>query len=214
MYKSKIKICGIKNLDTLKCCIENKADFFGLIFYSKSPRNIKINSAINLINYSINKKISSVGVFVNQEINSLNKILKILQLDYIQLHGNENEDYIKKIKEKNKVKIIKTISISSYEDFKKAEKYNNNNIDFFLFDYKPKKNELPGGNSKTFNWELIKNIKIKKEWFLSGGINIKNVNEIKNFAIPYGIDVSSGVEDKPGFKNNAKIKNLISKYNE
>ena len=211
MNKKKIKICGVKDLGTLKCCIENKVNFFGLIFYKKSPRNIKINKAIELIKYSMNKKIFSVGVFVNKEINALNKILKILKLDYVQLHGDENNDYINKIKKINKIKIIKAVSIRNYQDFKKIDNYNN--VDFFLFDYKPKKNELPGGNSKKFNWKLINKIKINKNWFLSGGINIGNINEIKKYAIPYGIDVSSGVEDKPGFKSNEKIKNLINKYN-
>lgn len=82
----------------------------------------------------------------------------------------------------------------------------------FLFDYKPSKDELPGGNAKTFSWDLISDIKIDKPWFLSGGININNINKIKNYKIPYGIDISSGVEDKLGIKSNNKITSLLKFY--
>ena len=71
---------------------------------------------------------------------------------------------------------------------------------------------MPGGNAKKFNWSLLKGIKIEKPWFLSGGININNINDIKNYAIPYGIDVSSGVEEKLGIKNNKKIVSLVNAY--
>ena len=84
--------------------------------------------------------------------------------------------------------------------------------DAFLFDYKPSKDELPGGNAKSFNWDLIKNIKTNKPWFLSGGININNINNINKYAIPYGIDISSGVEVKPGIKSLKKIKSLVKFY--
>ena len=210
MIKSKIKICGIKDIETLNCCIESKINFFGLIFYNKSPRYIQYDKAVKLLNFVNGKEIFSVGVFVNENIDKLNEILKNLKVNYIQLHGTEDNDYIKYIKQKNNVKVIKTISIDNKKDFKKIDLFRN--TDSFLFDYKPNKNELPGGNAKKFNWELIKDIEIKKNWFLSGGINIKNINDIKKYAIPYGIDISSGVEDKIGIKSIPKIKSLINLY--
>ena len=210
MNNSKIKICGIKKIETLKCCIQNNINYFGLIFYKKSPRYISYESALDLINYSKNKNISSVGVFVNENIEYLNKMIKKLNFDFVQLHGKENDEYIKEIKENHNTKIIKVISVSTLNDIKKITKYPNS--DLFLFDYKPSKKELPGGNAKKFNWSLLRGIKIEKPWFLSGGININNINDIKDYAIPYGIDVSSGVEEKPGIKNNKKIVSLINTY--
>ena len=210
MNNSKIKICGIKKIETLKCCIQNNINYFGLIFYKKSPRYISYESAQDLINYSKNKNISSVGVFVNENIEYLHKILKKLNFNFIQLHGEENNQYIKDIKKNSNIKIIKVISISALADFKKIIEYPNS--DLFLFDYKPSETELPGGNAKKFNWSLLKGIKIEKPWFLSGGININNINDIKNYAIPYGIDVSSGVEEKLGIKNNKKIVSLVNAY--
>ena len=210
MNKSKIKICGIKDIKTLNCCIKNKVDFFGLIFYKKSPRNISFNDALNLVYHSKNKKIKSVGVFVNESINQLNLLLKKLKVDYIQLHGKEDNQYISEIKKSNSVKIIKNIPIQGLTDLLAINNYPN--ADMFLFDYKPMENELPGGNSKQFSWELIKNIEIDKPWFISGGINIKNINKINNFTIPYGIDISSGVEEIQGIKSNDKITLLIKSY--
>jgi len=210
LSKLKFKICGIKNLKILDCCISNNVDFFGLVFYKKSPRNIEIKDAQKLISYSKNKSISSVGVFVNEPITKLQKILKILKLDYIQLHGNEDKNYMHEVKQNSSIKIIKNISVNSKEDLLKIEKYPN--ADFLLFDYKPTKEELPGGNAKKFSWDLIKYIKINQPWFLSGGINIKNINEIKNYAIPYGIDISSGVEASRGNKSINKINSLFRFY--
>lgn len=206
----KFKICGIKSLETLDCCIANNVDFFGLIFYKKSPRNIEIKDAQKLIFYSKHKSISSVGVFVDEPIIHLLNLLKILKLDYIQLHGNEDENYISEIKKNNSIKIIKNISVNSKEDLIKLKKYPN--ADFFLFDYKPSEEELPGGNAKRFSWNLLKNIKTNKPWFLSGGINIKNIKEIENYAFPYGIDISSGVEVSPGKKSINKINSLFQFY--
>ena len=210
MYKTKIKICGIRTINILECCIKNNVDFFGLIFYPKSPRNINLDEALNLIKYSQNKNISAVGVFVNEPLDNSKYIINKLQLKYIQLHGKENFDYIAKIKNNQPVKVIKNIAIKSSEDFLKTKEYSN--TDIFLFDYKPNNNELPGGNSKRFSWDLIRDIKVDKPWFLSGGININNIKEIKNYAIPYGIDISSGVEDKLGIKNNYKIISLLKIY--
>ena len=210
MNNSKIKICGIKKIETLKCCIQNNINYFGLIFYKKSPRFVSYESALDLINYSKNKNISSVGVFVNENIEYLNKMIKKLNFNFVQLHGKENNEYINEIKKNHNTKIIKVISVSALNDMKKVTKYPN--ADLFLFDYKPSKKELPGGNAKKFDWSLLRGIKIEKPWFLSGGININNINDIKDYAIPYGIDVSSGVEEKPGIKNNKKIVSLINTY--
>jgi phosphoribosylanthranilate isomerase len=210
LSKLKFKICGVKSLEILDCCIVNNVDFFGLIFFKKSPRNIEIEDAQKLIFYSKNKSISSVGVFVNEPIIQLQNLLKKLKLDYIQLHGNEDKNYMSEIKKNNSIKIIKNISMNSKEDLLKIEKYPN--ADFLLFDYKPSEKELPGGNAKKFSWDLLKYIKTDQPWFLSGGINIKNINEVKNYAIPYGIDISSGVESSPGNKSINKINSLFQFY--
>jgi len=208
----KIKICGIKNTAILDCCNKFNVNYYGLIFYKNSPRNITVKDAIKLVkNKKINKSIA-VGVFVNHDIYDLIELIKIIDLKYIQLHGNENNDYISRLKDKFDLKIIKAIGIQNENDFKQIKSFSQ--ADFLLFDYKSKKNELPGGNSKSFNWSIIKEKSIAKPWFISGGINKKNINEILENLTPYGIDISSGVEDYPGIKNPKKIKEIVKLINE
>ena len=202
------KICGIKNEDTLICCEDNNVDFFGMIFYPKSPRNISIEDASNLQKKSENFNINGVGVFVNKNINEIEDIIKKVRLKYVQLHGSENEEYIKALK-KFGVKVIKSVSISNKNDL--INIYNYNSADYYLFDYKPMEGELPGGNAKSFNWSILKNLNTSKPWFLSGGINIKNIQEILIDINPFGVDLSSGVEKELGIKDNHIINNFIGK---
>ena len=206
------KICGLKDEETVICCEQNKVDFFGMIFYEKSARNIDIIEAKKLTDISNKLKIQPVGVFVNHNIDTLKKIILFLNLKFIQLHGEENQSYIDAIKSQFDIKIIKKISIRTAKDLNKISKFKN--IDYLLFDYKPNNNELPGGNSKSFDWELLKDKKIDLPWFISGGINQDNIKKIQNILNPNGIDLSSGVEESIGIKNNTIINNLFKKFYE
>ncbi len=204
------KICGLKKRESLICCEENKVDFFGMIFYEKSPRNITFDEAKILTDLSKDLKIKPVGVFVNHNISELKKIISSLNLKYAQLHGDENQIYVDEIKKEFNLKIIKKISIRTAPDLNKINNYKN--IDYLLFDYKPNNNELPGGNSKSFDWKLLKGLKFDLPWFISGGINETNIKNIKNLLNPNGIDLSSGVEESKGIKSNNKINNLFNKF--
>ena len=197
----------LKEKDSILCCEANNVDFFGLIFYKKSPRNISYKNARELINFAKDLRITPVGVFVNQGINDLKDIITYLNLKYIQLHGDESQEYINEIKNTFRIKIIKKFSIESEKDLVKVNQIKN--IDYLLFDYKPSSGELPGGNSKSFDWNLLKNAQIKLPWFVSGGINESNIKNIKKTLNPNGIDLSSGVEESLGKKSNKKINNLL-----
>ena len=205
-----IKICGIQNKDTLLCCEKNMVNFFGMIFYKESPRNISIEHASHLQIISENLNINGVGVFVNKDINELKEIIKNIKLKFVQLHGSEDETYVKNLK-KIGVRVIKTISLSNKNDLDDISKYDS--ADYLMFDYKPLKGELPGGNAKKFDWNILKNLKTDKPWFLSGGINSNNIKHILNDINPYGVDLSSGVEKELGIKDNHIINNFIGKIN-
>ena len=126
----------------------------------------------------------------------------------MQLHGSEDNLYVENIK-KIGVKIIKTISVRDIGDLTKIQNFKS--ADYFLFDYKPLKNELPGGNAKSFDWNLLKNLKTDKPWLLSGGINTNNIQQIIEDINPFGVDLSSGVEKELGIKDNHIINNFIRK---
>ena len=211
MNKIKVKICGIKEIATIDCCIDNNVEYFGLVFFEQSVRNINLKHALKLINYANLKKIIPVGVFVNKSINDLREIIKKTHLSYVQLHGNENDNYISILKKEFNLKVLKSVGIKEKADLKKINDFSN--ADYFLFDYKPETNDLPGGNAKKFDWSLLHDVKINKPWFISGGININNIREIDKNLIPYGIDISSGVEEKPGIKSTEKINKLLEKLN-
>ena len=205
-----VKICGIKSLETLYCCEKNNVDFFGMIFYKKSPRNISIKKAKELQMTSERLRINGVGVFVNFEFDYLEKYINDLGLRFIQLHGDENNNYIIKIKKKG-VKVIKKISLRNKSDLNRINDFHE--ADFFLFDYKPEAGDLPGGNAKQFNWDIIRDLNINKPWFLSGGINLGNIQTIKRQFNPYGVDLSSGVEKELGIKDNDIINNFMDELN-
>ncbi len=211
MNKVKIKICGIKEISTIDCCIKNNVEYFGLVFFEQSVRNINLEHALKLINYANLKNIKPVGVFVDKSINDLKEIINKTHLSYVQLHGNENDNYISILKKEFNLKVLKSVGIKEKADIKKINDFSN--ADYLLFDYKPEIYDLPGGNAKKFDWTLLHDIKINKPWFISGGININNIREIDKNLIPYGIDISSGVEEKPGIKSAEKINKLLEELN-
>ena len=204
------KICGLKEINIIDCCEKKNVDFFGMIFYDKSSRYITLKQAQELVNFSKNKNIKPVGVFVNENLEIVKSSIKNLNLKIVQLHGKENDEYIKEIKHNADLKVIKSIPIKNKKDFRKINNYQSN--DYFLLDYKSEKDELPGGNAKQFDWSLLSDLNINKPWFLSGRINKSNINKIKNYVNPNGIDLSSGVEEVPGIKSVKMINNLFEKY--
>ena len=128
----------------------------------------------------------------------------------IQLHGNESLERIREIKTLSSLKIIKSFGIENAVDLEKTNAYVDE-VDYLLFDAKPNESELPGGNAKTFNWSSLNGYVSRKEFFLSGGLNIENVETAVNSNLTNFFDVSSGVESSPGVKDKQKISEFINK---
>lgn len=189
---TKIKICGIKDIQTVEALNIAGADFAGFMFYPKSRRFISAEDAVGL-KKELSASIKTVGVFVDAEPEEILKIVRSGVIDMIQLHGNENESYIKNIKELSMLPVIKAFRIDSRDDADKAEK---SPADFILLD------NGAGGTGKSFDWELIKGI--EREYFLAGGLNPENVGRACKELNPWAVDVSSGVEEN-GVKDPEKI---------
>ena len=180
-------------------------DFIGLIFYEKSPRFLEEKDIdLNYLKVPIqrfentNEYIRKVGVFVDAESNYILSKVEEYNLDYVQLHGNENIFYCEKLK-KAGLKIIKAFSVDKHFSFTNTEAYQYY-CDYFLFDTK---GENPGGNGLAFDWSILDNYKGDTPFFLSGGINPKMDERIKSFYHPklFGVDLNSGFEIEPGFKD-------------
>ncbi|MFZ9469898.1 MAG: phosphoribosylanthranilate isomerase [Rickettsiales bacterium] len=202
----KIKLCGFNDINSLECAIENSCDFLGFVFVKNSVRNINYEQA-NIFAKFIPKKISKVAVVVNASIDEIEKINNSLQPDFFQFHGEENLQYIHGFKEKYpNIKIIKAFSIQDNKDLESIEIFKNA-VDYFLFD-----NKSPGSGNK-FDWDLLKNISSQKPWFLSGGINIDNIEDALKKTNARFFDISSGIEKIRGQKSPELIKNLMEKFN-
>ena len=193
----KIKICGLKRNEDIEYVNEALPDYIGFVF-SKSRRQVTLQQAYDL-KRGLNSRIKSVGVFVNEPQDMIAELAQNGIIDLAQLHGNEDNVYISKLREKTdgKVKIIKAISISN--EFS-IDQINEIDADFFLLD------NGSGGTGKAFDYSLIKN-KVNDRIFLAGGINAGNIKNAVSLN-PYCIDVSSGAESD-GIKDREKIIKLV-----
>lgn len=179
-------------------------DYMGFIFYEKSPRFVGHDFVIPS---EVPKEISRVGVFVNHTMQSVNDTVSKHQLQYAQLHGDESVEYCEELKQPG-LKIIKVFRVDEDFDFSITKQFEQV-ADFFLFDTKGK---LYGGNAKPFDWNLLSQYNQAVPFFLSGGIQPNNIQELKKLSSLniHAIDVNSGVEERPGFKNVNKISEIIN----
>ena len=208
MTINKIKVCGITDLSIANFCIENGADYLGFVSYSDSPRDISFHESKNIIK-QLSSPINTVAVTVNANIDNAKEI-EDSGFNFIQCHGSETPDYLSMIKKTTSLKIIKAFGISSQNDLFNIGNYSEF-CDFFLMDAKPERSEMPGGNAKKFNWNLLRDQNINKQFFLSGGLDEDNIEiAIKN-NITSLFDVSSSVESSPGVKDTLKIKQFINR---
>jgi len=207
---TQLKVCGLTKLDQIKELIDLKIDFLGFIFYEKSPRYV--------LNHLTLKQIAEiphfrkVGVFVNESIEGIVEIASEANLDIIQLHGDEDEKYIKLLRQTigENIKIIKVIRIGnqSSEELQKTINQQPKTINYLLFDTDSK---AFGGTGKTFDWNILNDIEIPIPYFLSGGISLENVEELKNInQKPIALDINSKFEIEAGNKDLEKVKEFLS----
>ena len=199
----KIKICGQNNPRIIEHCLNLPIDYQGLIFYEKSPRNISVDTLKIIKHYYSQFNNKFVGVFVNPTLHEIEEKLKIFDFHTIQLHGSEDQKFINEVKSKFQKQIFKTLSPKALIENKFS------NVDYFLIEGKPEKNEQPGGNNKTWNWSEFSNPK-KLPFILSGGLNESNVLNAINLTGADFVDINSGVEEKKGEKNLSLIDRLVS----
>ena len=189
----KIKICGLFRDYDMDYVNEAKPDFAGFVF-AKSHRQVSIETAQKLKN-KLDKNILSVGVFVNEDINKIVELCDKNVIDLVQLHGDEDDNYINELKKVCSKKIIKAVKVKTAED---VFRWRNCQADWLMFD-------AGMGEGKTFDWSILKNF--VRPYFLAGGINESNIEQAIKLN-PYCIDVSSGVETNK-VKDREKILNIV-----
>lgn len=197
---SKIKICGLKRECDIDYVNSALPDYIGFVF-AKSRRQVTIEQA-RLLKQKLDCKIKAVGVFVNEDKYTVCKIANEGIIDLIQLHGDEDEDYITNIKENTTKPIIKAVRVQSAQQVLSAQCLP---CDYLLLDAYNKNSY--GGAGESFNWELIP--KLEKPFFLAGGLDEKNILAAQNAVAPYCLDLSSGVEEN-GVKSREKIEKIVN----
>lgn len=201
-----VKICGLSEPDTLRAAVESGARFVGFVFYPPSPRNVSFDIAWNLAR-TVPTGVRSVGLFVDPNDALLAHILTGIQLDMIQLHGDETPERVAEIKAKYNMPVMKAMRVETAADLETAPGYEAV-ADWLLFDAKVP-GDLPGGTGHSFDWTILKGQSFQKPWMLGGGLNAQNVTEALSVLKPDAVDVSSGVESTRGVKDAGKIKAFI-----
>lgn len=195
----RVKVCGITNAADAKEAVRCGANALGFIFYKKSPRYISPIKAKKIV-AGLPLFVIPVGVFVNEKPETIKKITRICGLCTIQLHGDESSAYCRKLI--RYYQVIKAFRISD-----KLPALKNYPAHAFLFDTYRK--ESYGGSGKVFNWDLLANKKFSRPVILSGGLNPKNVRKAVARVKPFAVDVSSGVEVRPGKKSVKLLKEFF-----
>jgi phosphoribosylanthranilate isomerase len=197
---TQIKICGLSRPIDIDHVNALMPDYVGFVF-AKSKREVSLSQAESLI-AKLDKEIKTVGVFVNETVEKVQQVAGRLGLNVLQLHGEEDVEYIKKLSD---YEIWKSISIKNAKDLKLLDSFQEETI---LLDSKVPGEQ--GGTGIAFDWDIIKDLSLRKKIILAGGLHPRNVAEAISKVKPFAVDVSSGVETD-GFKDLNKMEEFIRK---
>ncbi len=195
----RVKFCGITNLDDAAEAVRLGAWAIGLIHFDGSPRHVEPDVAAE-IGAAYRRKCEVVGVFVNPELEEVDKAVENAGLTMVQLNGAEGPSLCAEVARRTGLKVIKAIHVASAADVHAAEAFR---TDFHLFDRRGK--GLWGGSGQSFDWELLRGHRSQVPDILAGGLRPDNVAAAIAIAQPFAVDVASGVELEPGRKDHAAM---------
>ena len=198
-----VKICGITNLDDALAAVEAGADALGFNFYKPSPRYITPQHAREIIE-QLPDSVLTVGVFVNEELDTVKDIAKEARLQALQLHGDESADYCRELAAD--FYVIKTFAVSDNFDIQATHEYK---VEAIMLD--TKHNKLRGGTGQVFDWSVAQQArKTIPKLFLAGGLSPENVENAVEIVRPFAVDACSALEDTPGKKNHERMRVFVN----
>jgi len=200
-----IKVCGITELKQLQQLDALDIDFVGLNFYNQSPRYVVGNISGDEISDG-DFDIKKVGVFVNESLDKIFRVVEEYNLDIVQLHGDESPAFCSRLCEETEV--IKTFRVNGEtKSMEELIKKYDDACDYYLFDTGGQKDKL-GGTGVQFDWNLLAKSRIEKPFFLAGGIGLVDVAKVKTFKHPdfFAVDINSKFEIRPGVKDLDMVK--------
>jgi phosphoribosylanthranilate isomerase len=204
------KICGLKTPEAVFAAVEGGAALIGFNFYGRSPRCVD-PATVKQLQATVPASVRTVGLLVDDSDARIAEILAGCNLDLLQLHGHETPERAAEVCARFGKPVIKVIPVSEAADLDRAAAYEPV-ADYLMFDAKPPKsmaNALPGGNALSFDWTLLSGRRFQRPWLLAGGLTPGNLVEAVRISGAPMVDVSSGVEDRPGEKNVSKIKAFL-----
>jgi len=200
------KICGVTTPEAVDAAIAGGAALIGFNFYGRSPRNLALDAAAALAR-RVPAGITRVAVIVDEPDARIAEILAAVPIDMLQPHGAETPERVTAMKARFGKPVMKAIAVAEAADLARAARFVGI-ADRLLFDAKPPaslKDALPGGNALAFDWDLIAGREWPLPWVLSGGLDAGNLAEAVRVSGARRVDVSSGVEDRPGHKDPERI---------
>ncbi|MGY3032271.1 phosphoribosylanthranilate isomerase [Bradyrhizobium sp. USDA 4354] len=203
-----VKICGLSTPETLETALEAGADMVGFVFFPPSPRHLSLELGRNL-GSQVKQRALKVALTVDADDATLDNIMDALSPDMLQLHGKESVARLRDIKQRFGRPVMKAVPVATAADLAVLPGYAAV-ADRILFDARaPKDATRPGGLGEPFDWHLLENLDLKLPYMVSGGLHADNLAEALRVTRAGGVDVSSGVESVPGFKNPEMIKAFI-----
>ncbi len=204
------KICGLSTAEAVAAALAGGAAYLGFVFYPTSPRAVDAATAAALC-APVPPGIRRVGLFVDADDAAIRAVLDVAPIDILQFHGSESPDRVADAKIRLRRPVMKAIAVAGPEDVLAAARYEDV-ADLLLFDAKPPRSPgaLPGGNGLAFDWRLIAGQSWRRPWMLSGGLTAALLPEAVRISGATAVDVSSGVEARPGFKDPDKIRAFLA----
>jgi phosphoribosylanthranilate isomerase len=201
---TKVKICGITNLNDALAAQRLGADMIGLNFYPPSPRFVSVETAAE-ISQNTGPHCQKIGVFVNAQIPEILETVSAVALDGIQLHGDESSEFAASLREKTSLHLIKAFRVGP--QFSTSDTMDHD-VDSILLDAFSSSGY--GGTGKTFDWEIAQVAAASiSRLFLAGGLNPENVADAIRMVLPFAVDTAGGVESAPGKKDELRMKAFI-----
>lgn len=205
---SKIKICGLSAAQNLATALDEGADYVGFVFFEPSPRHVSYALAGEL-GGQVRGRARKVALTVDADDARFDALMRHLDPDLLQLHGRESPERAAEIRARYGRQVIKAVKVRRADDVRRAAAYSNA-ADMVVYDaMPPKESPLPGGNGVTFDWSLLAKRPEAIPFMLSGGLNADNVAAAITQLHPAIVDVSSGVEVRPGIKDDDLIRHFI-----
>jgi len=203
-----VKICGLKTPDALDAALEAGADMVGFVFFAPSPRHLGYEAA-RLLGERVKGRAAKVALSVDATDAELGNVVEALKPDMLQLHGRETPERVAVLRSRFGLPVMKALPVEQRSDLSPIREYAHV-ADRILFDARaPQDATRPGGLGKAFDWRLLENLDIAVPFMLSGGLDARNVAEALAITRAPSVDVSSGVEKRPGEKDVAKIRAFV-----